>query len=179
MADNTDDLVHRVQHSYRQLPVVATSLNAESDKLNASAKRLEAILKKHPIGVASWVHFADDSSPDGMRYSFEDVGFAKVNGKWGLAIRTVSGDVRVDDDDVETWMFTEAPRGLRVKAVAKLPELLEQLVKDATEMVGEVTEQIKAVDFLSDALESLPEATPAEHHQQAIRAARSGNGGKQ
>jgi hypothetical protein len=59
-------------------------------------------------------------TPDGMCYYYEQVGFAKINGKWSLAIRTVDGDVR-DDDDIESWPFNEAPRGLRVKAVYKLP----------------------------------------------------------
>ena len=177
MAEKKDDLVQRVQNSYRQLPVVATSLNNESDKLNASAKRLETILRKHPIGVASWVHFAESRSQDGMHYSFQDVGFAKLNGKWGLAIRTVSGTLSpFDDDDVETWMFNEAPRGLRVRAVAKLPELLEQLVKDATEMIAEVTEQVMAVDFLADALESTLEQEPVERRRQAASQAKPEGG---
>ena len=50
-----DDLAKRVQDSYRKIPAVAESLNSVSDSLNSSAKRVEAILKKHPLGVASWV----------------------------------------------------------------------------------------------------------------------------
>jgi hypothetical protein len=154
-----DDLAKRVQDSYRKIPAVAESLNSVSDSLNSSAKRVEAILKKHPLGVASWVKFTDSRSPDGECYHYEQVGFAKINGKWSLAIRTVDGDVR-DDDDIESWPFNEAPRGLRVKAVNKLPDLLEQLVKDGNEMIQEVTGQVKAVDFLADALEAVlePEA---------------------
>ena len=154
-----DDLAKRVQDSYRKIPAVAESLNSVSDNLNSSAKRVEAILKKHPLGVASWVKFTDSRTHDGMVYYYEQVGFAKINGKWSLAIRTVDGNVR-DDDDIESWPFNEAPRGLRVKAVNKLPDLLEQLVKDGNEMIQEVTGQVKAVDFLADALEAAlePEA---------------------
>jgi hypothetical protein len=154
-----DDLSRRVQDSFRKIPVVATSLNNASDSLNNSAKRIEAVLKKHPLGVASWVKFTDSSSADGMAYYYEQVGFAKINGRWSLAIRTVAGDERADDDKVETWPFNEAPRGLRVKAVNKLPDLLEQLVKDGNEMIQEVTKQVKAVDFLADALEAVLELT--------------------
>ena len=156
-----DDLARRVQDSFRKIPAVATSLNNVSDSLNNSAKRIEAVLKKHPLGVTSWVKFTDYDSPNGASYYFEQVGFAKINGKWCLAIRTVEGDVRADDDKVEIWPFNEAPRGFRVKAVKKLPDLLEQLVKDGNEMIQEVTEQVKAVDFLADALEAVLEP-PAE-----------------
>jgi hypothetical protein len=154
-----DDLARRVQDSFRKIPSVATSLNNVSDTLNNSAKRIEVVLKKHPLGVASWVKFTDSNSTDGLAYHYEQVGFAKINGRWSLAIRTVTGDERFDDDKVETWPFNEAPRGLRVKAVNKLPDLLEQLVKDGNEMIQEVTEQVKAVDFLADALEAVLEPT--------------------
>ena len=154
--EREDDLAKRVQDSYRQIPAIATSLNSVSDILNNSAKRIEAVLKKHPLGVASWVKFTNSTSAGGMSYYHEDVGFAKVNGKWCLGIRVVSGDVQ-DDETVDSWPFNEAPRGLRVKAVNKLPDLLDQLVKDGTEMIGEVTEQVRAVDFLADALEAIVE----------------------
>lgn len=36
-----------------------------------------------------------------------------------------------------------------------MPDLLEQLVKDGNEMIQEVTEQMKAADFLTDALEAV------------------------
>lgn len=155
-----DNIVQRVQESYRQLPVVTKTLNDASDKLNASVKRLETFFKKNPIGVASWVNFHASESPDGSHYYKEQVGYAKVDNKWGLAIRTIRGNEIDGDEDVNAWAFNESARGLRVRAVPKLPELLEQLVKDASEMVGEVNEQIKAVDFLSATLEDT--AVPAE-----------------
>ncbi len=159
--DNKDDLVRRLQDSYRQLPVVTTSLNRESDRLNASASRIESLLKKHPLGVSSWVSFSESNSPDGARYSSEDVGFAKLSGKWCLAIRTVSGDLRdPDGEECTEWPFGESPRRLRVRAVKRFPELLEKLVKDGTEMVKEVADQVQAVDFLADALEAIAEQEP-------------------
>jgi len=162
--ENKDALVRRLQDSYRQLPVVATSLNTESDKLNASATRLESLLKKHPIGVSSWVSFDQSGSVDGNGYSSDDVGFAKINGKWGLAIRTVSGDVRnPDGEECQLWAFSESPRRLRVRAVSKFPELLEKLIKDGTEMVKEVAAQVQAVDFLAEALEAIAEPSPVEY----------------
>jgi hypothetical protein len=160
--EKTDDLVRRLQDSYRKLPVVATSLNTESDKLNASVSRLETLFKKHAIGVSSWVTFNDYGSDDGSRYACDDVGFAKINGKWGLAIRTISGsEIDPNSEKCEEWAFNESPRRLRVRAVSKFPELLEKLIKDGNEMVGEVSKQVHAVDFLTDALEAIASQNPA------------------
>lgn len=174
MPEETDDLVQRVQDSFRQIPVIASSLNLVSDKLNTSVNRLEAVLKKHPISVTSWVTFARWESPDGMFYRNNQVGFTRTNGKWGLAIRVAVGD-RINGEDrnqTEQWIFNEAPRAFRVKAVSKLPDVLEQLIKDGTEMIAEVTEQAKAVDFLAAALESVTDIGPVERHQQARKAAK-------
>ena len=101
---------------------------------------------------------------DGLGYSSEEVGFTKLDGKWCLAIRTVRGDERADEDKVEIWPFTEAPRGLRVKAVKKFPDLLDRMVIDGHEMIAEVTEQVKELDFLAGALESV--MPPVEKKQQ-------------
>ena len=179
MAENKDDLVQRLQDSYRQLPVVATWLNTESDGLNVSVSRLEALLKKHPIGVSSWVSFNENSSsPNGRYYQSDDVGFTKINGKWGLAIRSISGDVTDPDGEKCTeWHFNESPRGLRVRAVSKFPELLEKLIKDGKEMVGEVAAQVQAVDFLADALEEIAGSSPVEYRARMTnRAKRPGRG---
>jgi hypothetical protein len=153
MMELKDDLVKSVQESFLKLPAVAASLSNVSDSLNNSAKRIENVLKKHNLGIASWVKFTDRQWPESMSYYTEQVGFAKVSGKWCLAIKTVDGDYH-HDDDVQVWSFNEAPRGLRVKAVEKLPELLDQLVKDGNEMIQEVATQVEAVDFLAAALEA-------------------------
>jgi hypothetical protein len=160
---NQEDQVRRIQDSFRNIPTLATSLNNVSDSLNNSARRIEAVLKKHALGVTSWVKFPDKSPRDGMTYHYEQVGFTKINGRWSLAIRTVDGDEVNGDKNVETWPFNEAPRGLRVKAVNSLPELVVQLEKDGNEMIQEVTEQVKAVDLLADALEAVLVPTAESH----------------
>ena len=117
---------------------------------------MDSVLKRLNLGISSWVHFSGGRSPDDSAYYYEDVGYAKPGGRWGLAIRTVSGDYNdPDNDTVETWPFNEAPRLLRVRAILKVPELLDQLVEDATGIIKTVKERAETVDALATAIDEL------------------------
>jgi hypothetical protein len=132
--------VERVQKAVQQLPSVAASLNAASDELGGSISKLDALLKKFNRGVPTWVSFEDLKGDEGFRH--EDIGDTKVNGRWGIAIRTVEGDYsHPDRDDLEQWLFNDAPRLLRVNAVEKIPELLEALLESATEMTRAIIDK--------------------------------------
>ena len=167
MIDKKDTLVERAQQAYRQLSVAANTLNAASDKLGTSVANLDVALKKLNLGISSWVHFREGSSDDGYYYSYQDIGYAKIGGTWGLAIKTVSGDVRnLEDEECEQWSFNEAPRNLRVQAVKKIPDLLEKLIKDAADITKKVVNQTEEVDVLTKAISEIaaqPTQEAAQH----------------
>ena len=168
MAEKKNTLVERAQQAFRQLSVAAITLNTASDKLGASVANLDAALKKLNLGISSWVHFREGSSGNGFYYSYQDIGYAKIGGKWGLAIRTVSGDVRnLEDEDSEQWSFNEAPRNLRVQAVKKIPDLLEMLIKDAADITKKVATQTEEVDVLTKAISEIAEQPTQEAVQHA------------
>ncbi len=157
MAVKKEELAQRVQDSYRKLSEVATALNTASDKLGASISLLDLALKKLSLGISSWVHFNEVRYSDGISYLYEDVGYTKLGGKWGLAIRTVPGNEVADEqDDPESWPFNEAPRALRVRAVVKIPDLLEKLIADASAVIKTVDEQTEVVDALADSIADTP-----------------------
>jgi hypothetical protein len=81
--------------------------------------KLDALLKKFNLGVPTWVSFEKSRSDDG-NYQ-EDIGYAKINGKWGIAIRTIECDFSDPDSSVAEWQFNDAPRLLRVNAVERFP----------------------------------------------------------
>jgi len=155
MKEDNDALSQRVQESFLRLSSTAANLNSVSDKLNGSISNLENALRKLGLGITSWVPFTSSTSPDGFRYWYEEIGYAKVNGKWGLAIKTRDGNEASDEDDIELWPFNEAPRHLRVRAVKKIPELIDKLNKDAADIAGKVEEQISEVDFLTAAISAV------------------------
>jgi hypothetical protein len=147
--------VERVQRAVQQLPTVAAALNAATDALGNSVSKLDALLKKFSLGVPTWVSFSSHRGDEG--YYKEDIGYSKLNGRWGIAIRTVSGDFANPDDDIEQWPFNDAPRLLRVNAVEKIPELLDALIEKSEEMTKAIAVKAGEVDALTKAMSALVE----------------------
>jgi hypothetical protein len=144
--------VERVQKAVQQLPTVAATLNAASDDLAGSVSKLDALLKKFNLGVPTWVSFEKSRWDDGSYQ--EDIGYAKVNGKWGIAIRTIECDFSDPDSSATKWLFNDAPRLLRVHAVEKIPELLEALLESAAEMTKVIADKAGEVEALASAMSS-------------------------
>lgn len=136
-------LSERVTASFSQLTSVASDLNAISDELGKSIAEIDAALKKLNLGITVWEKIsaweADPQMGD-LSYWTEDIGYAKIKGKWGISLRRVDGDYNNPDrDEIESWLFNDAPRALRLEAIEKIPDLLEKLSKEAVK----VTHQIK------------------------------------
>jgi len=140
MSTKGGSLADRVQASYLQLSAVASDLNAISDELGKSVSEIDAALKKLNLGISVWVEIRSWTGDD-LDYYRENVGYAKVDGKWGIALTTVSGNHNnPDQDDVEQWLFNDGPRKLRLDAIEKLPEVLKNLSEEAIR----TTDKIKA-----------------------------------
>ena len=120
------------------------------------------------LGITGWVTFADRSPDhDANLYDFDQVGYAKSGGKWGLSIRTWSGYSEAEGSDkIEHWPFNEAPRALRVRAVAKIPALLDRLNKDAIAAAKSIAEKAGEVDQLTAAMTAIAafETTGVTNH---------------
>jgi hypothetical protein len=156
MASKNDTLTTRVSQSYQQLSAAATQLNAVSDDLGKFVGALDTALRRLNLGIATWLRL--DGREDGLgNYTKRDLGYAKIGGKWGIALRVVAGNHNTPDvSTVEEWLFNEAPRSLRIEAVEKLPDLFDSLVKEAdaatrrirskTSKIQELTEGLKAND---------------------------------
>ena len=162
-----ETLQDRVQESYRQLSVAATNLGSASDKLGASITALDLALRKLNLGISAWVHISGGHYEDGFRYQYDDVGYAKIGGKWGLAIRTVGGNEADGDRDVDSWPFNDSPRLLRVRAVPKIPDLLETLIKEAGEITKTISKRSDEVDLLTGAINAIAEESVQEAKQDA------------
>lgn len=173
--------IDRVKKSIEQFPAAASSLNSATSQLGQSIGQLDATLKKFSIGIPTWVSF--NGSPDTEPgYYHEDLGYAKIAGRWGIAVRTVLGDVRSDEGDrVEQWLFPDAPRFLAVQAIEKIPELLEALLKNAGDLSKKIAEKAEEVDLLAEGINSVinppskPKA-PNNTYAQAKKHAEEGQG---
>jgi hypothetical protein len=148
--------IDRVQKSIKQFPAVASSLNNATDQLVKSVSQLDAVLKKFSIGIPTWVHFTPPIAGHVPRCYHEDIGYAKIGGRWSVAIRTVQEDEPdYGPDQIEAWPFSEAPRHLRVLAIKKIPELLEALLRNAAEMAKTMAEGAEEVDALTAGMNSI------------------------
>ena len=144
----------RIAVAFRTLIGSAKSINEASGELAKPIASLEKALKRLNLGVACWTEINGYS--DGYYYWRHDVGYCRVRGTWRLAIRTIEG--REDDpgpDFSEEWPFGEAPRHLRVKAVSKLPELIEALVKATDATTDRLKKQVAPAQELATAVNEL------------------------
>lgn len=173
MSIQSNSPVERVQSSYRKLSEVASALNEVSDSLGQQIAELDSTLKKLNLGVTVWVPFRGNVE-DNVLWS-EDLGYAKVRGKWGVALRTF---VQPCDDEpqVEEWLFNDAPRQLRLSAVEKLPELLEKLSQQGEQTTQEVCCKVAEVGELVDAVKKAA-GTSSNEGEPRLRP-RPLNGGK-
>jgi len=148
MPTNGESLADRVQSSYLQLSAVANDLNVISDELGKSISEIDAALKKLNLGITVWAEVGGWEDDEVHDYYCEELGYAKVGSKWGIALRTRSGNhADPEREHAESWLFSDGPRKLRLAAIEKLPDMLIKLSKEAVE----TTEKIKRK--LSDAKE--------------------------
>lgn len=130
---------------------VAKSLNEETDRLNDAVALVAETLKPLNLGVTSWHKFFADE--DGPFWVTEEVGYAKVKGKWGIALRKTTGDESsIDEADEKIWPFDEAPRELRIRGAGFLPALIEKLHADAEEVVASVGRNTVRITELAGSL---------------------------
>ena len=149
----------RVSSSYRQLSLAASHLNLVSDELGKSIAVLDAALKKLNLGISTWSRLDRWEGAFG-NYSSRYIGYAKVNNRWGIALRTVAGNNNQPEDaTVEEWLFNDAPRALRIEAVEKLPDLFENLIKEADVAIRKVKAQTLSARQLAAALGDATNAT--------------------
>jgi hypothetical protein len=163
MTAKTDSLNHRISNSYKQLTQAATELNAVSDELGKFVTALDAALRRLNLGIATWLRL--ESREDGSgNYTKRDLGYAKIGNKWGIALRTMSGNHNdVEDSNVEEWLFNDAPRALRIESVEKLPDLFENLVKEADAATKQIRTKTQRAQALATALtDPTPTAPVAE-----------------
>jgi len=143
-------LADRVATVYQRLTESASALNAVSDELAVPIAEIETALRKLNLGVTTWVVFASHVDEDIERFWERSIGYAKVSGKWGIAIGSRSGFF--DDPETESWLFADAPRAYRLDSVDKLPELLEQLVMTAEETAEKLKVKVAVVNEVARAM---------------------------
>jgi hypothetical protein len=144
----------RIAQSFKQLANAATALKAATDEFSKVTAPLDELLQRLNLGVECWVRFRTWTYEDGTQ-KFHEVGYAKINGRWGVALRSIQDDdpTGAEYTSIDKWAYNEGPRTMRVDAVQKFPELLDELVKKADKHTRKLKEGTDTAREVIDALE--------------------------
>jgi hypothetical protein len=143
--------------NFQALPTVAASLNSASDEFTQVIGALDEPLKKLNIGLTVWVIFENrGDEQDPSRYDCDQIGYCKVDGKWGIALRHIWGHeaFEVHNED-GPWLFKDAPREMRLRSADKIPELIKALSEEASRTTKKIQEKTKEVRELAGAIASI------------------------
>jgi hypothetical protein len=123
----------QVLASFAKLSITSATLNSATDRLNRAVASLDDSLRKLNLGIPCWVQFSLDEH--GPLWFTEDLGYAKINGKWCIGLKKTDGDINSDNTDEitdeTTWPFAEAPREMRIRAIVYLQKLIDRLDEEA------------------------------------------------
>jgi hypothetical protein len=145
----------KIQTHFQALSSLAASLNKASDELTKAVSILDEALKKLNIGLTVWVDYASRAE-EAWEYDDDQIGYCKVNGKWGIALQRIWGDNQQNTSGGEgPWLFNDAPREMRLTSVDKIPEMIEALSKEAFNTTKRVQEKTCEVSELAKVVEQI------------------------
>ena len=144
---------------YSQLLTHAKKLNETSDKLGEAVGAVDESLKQLNLGISAWVKFYEDDYPDGS-YAYRALGYDKVNGKWGLAIKRAWGHEADDNSHGEDrWLFNDAPRDLRIESITQVPALFAELLRTTFETIDLLEQTVNQALQFAEAINSVARNT--------------------
>ncbi len=151
-------MADKVDTTLKELTAVSNSLNQVSDQLSRQIAELESALRELNLGVTAFVTFSKEQieykMEDGKVYvdhCNQDVGYGRLNGKWGLMVLTWY-DSSDDSDSMKETFLREAPREIRLAAMDKIPELLKALSEQAQKLTQEASKKAAQIKSISTAL---------------------------
>lgn len=157
----------RIVASYKLLAASAEVLRAASDEFAKPITDLDGTLQQLNLGLTTWVRIQGCDADEHDNYWSRDVGYGKVGGKWGLAIRTTSGNHNHDQGNVEEWLFNDAPRSFRIDAIDKVPDLVEKLIKASDKTARKLKEKAVEARELATALSRAAEELKPQRKERA------------
>jgi len=150
------------------LSSTAATLNHASRRLNDAVDTLDEALQKLNLGVGAWVPtWSNDADPNQV-CEYEEIGYAKVKGFWGICIRFTIENL-APDPEVKEWHFREAPRDMRIRSAKFLHRLIEKLNEDANLKACEIERNANDTEALANAI-----VVAAETSKSRVKAAMKG-----
>lgn len=146
----------RVADAFRRLAKSTQNLEVAVKEWKSYISALNAALRKLNIGVSAWQVISNGGDDEQHEWWTREIGYSKIKDDWCIALRRSWGDHQFPEaDGEETWRFEDAPRWVMVEAAAKIPDLLETLVKRTDETTDKVRKRTKETAEVAAALEPL------------------------
>jgi len=157
----TPKIASEIQANLKQLETSAHALNKLSDDLTKKVAEIEDTINGLNLGVTANVQIESWSDEEGTSSSRWRLAYGKQSGKWGFVIEYLFEDhLSYANDEYSSWPFKDSPREQRIKAVEKIPQLLEALVKTSSEVAEQISSKISYTESLAATLlAAKPEST--------------------
>ena len=141
----------------KELADSAVRLNFGSDEFAKAIGPIDVALKKLNLGISAWFEYRGSATDSDGDFAYSHIGYAKVNGKWGLALSRCAGNIHDDPDDhnEEFWLFNDAPRSMRLEALDYIPDLLETLLREANNLAESLQKKAEQARALADTISTL------------------------
>ena len=139
--------------TYEKLRIrVSDELNSRLKEFGKTVEDVDRYFRYLGLGTAVWhperIHVANIGGLDAESY----IGYSRIEGKWGLIIRTIERD-HESHAFVNQRVFTIGSSGnmeLVDKALGKIPELIRQIEKVIDQQIKAVAQAEKEFDGLRD-----------------------------
>jgi hypothetical protein len=152
----------KLQANLQELTSTADALNDLSDRLTKQVAEIEAAVNKLNLGITANVEVESWADEKGLQWETWRLAYGKNGGgRWGFFVQHLSGTRNFPEaDSLEQSAFHDLSRDRRLRAVEKIPLLLEALVarskKVASELSGKLTYAQSVAASFSPASPEMP-----------------------
>lgn len=151
----------RMSAAFSKLRESAKQIKSASDELTRAVHGIELALERFDLRVACYTLLSEWIGFDQDEFRREYVGYIDVHNQWRIVVQTVEGySSRPDEESEKTWRFDAAPQYLRIKAIEKLPELIESLVVTVDKTTERLKKKIAPAQELAEAINARPSPPP-------------------
>lgn len=145
--------IHPPESRPDDLPEALSDLNAAAQEIEKAVAQVEQYLEIRNLGVPAWVKIKGwDNAGE---YSLTELGYDLFGYEWCIAIREVHGHENYPEETTtKKWRFAQSPRKLRISAVDKLPELIDEITKEARRTARRLREKTVEVKAFAESLKA-------------------------
>jgi len=140
---------------HEDLSAASAELASATSELNLPMEAVEQYLETLNIHIAAWVKVKgwDDQYDN---FWVRELGYDYVGDGWHIAIKEMSGNSNNPEDTVSRiWAFSKSPKKSRISAVDKLPELMQEIAKEAQKTARRLKEKAAEANAFASSLTTL------------------------